>query len=79
MSFFDSARVELSMRSLLTPDVQRILTTLEAEYNTESTTDARREQIFKQTQAATTAAQLGELLKSAPPPAATPSAPPPPS
>ena len=64
MSFFDSVRVELAMRSLLTDDVERILGTLEADYTLTSTTEARRNQIFEQTQAATTAAQLGELLKS---------------
>lgn len=66
MSFFDNVRVELAMRSLLSEDIERILTTLEAEYTRKDTTEARRKQIFEQTQAATTAAQLGELLKSKP-------------
>lgn len=66
MTFFDSVRVELAMRSLLTKDVERIIGTLEAEYTLTSTTEARRNQIFEQVQAATTAAQLAELLKPTP-------------
>lgn len=58
MSFFDNARVELAMRSMLKPDVERLLDQMESEYYQPTTTAARKQQIFTQTQDAVAVAQF---------------------
>jgi hypothetical protein len=58
MSWFDNLRVELAMRSVLTSNVGQLIDRLELEYNNTSTSEKRKEDIFRQGQDAVMVATL---------------------
>lgn len=58
MSFFDGVRTELALRALLSDEHERLITTLETEYYNQSTTNARKQDIYSQMQAMTLGVQL---------------------